>query len=42
MFLGALYKSTRTDVHFDASDRVLARRSASSSIGYTPSAAPLS
>jgi predicted permease len=24
MFLGALYKSTRTDVHFDASDRVLA------------------
>jgi putative ABC transport system permease protein len=36
MFLGALYKSTRTDVHFDASDRVLAASFSLELNGYTP------
>ena len=36
MFLGALYKSTRTDVHFDASDRVLAASFSLELNGYAP------
>ncbi len=36
MFLGALYKSTRTDVHFDASDRVLAASFSLELNGFTP------
>jgi len=36
MFLGALYKSTRTDVHFDASDRVLAASFSLELNAYTP------
>jgi len=36
MFLGALYKSTRTDVHFDTSDRVLAASFSLELNGYNP------
>ena len=36
MFLGALYKSSRTDVHFDASDRVLAASFSLELNGFTP------